>query len=102
MHTHRAALLPGSSADRAGNTRKPAEYRRRRNPSSITSKENSMSRKQMFGFVDPITLGFIIAIAGTAVGIGYDKTSGKTEPSVTASQPAAQTATVASATQAAK
>ena len=49
----------------------------------------------MFGFVDPITLGFIIALAGTAVGIGYDKASESPAPSVTASQPAAQPATVA-------
>jgi hypothetical protein len=61
-----------------------------------------MSRKQMFGFVDPITLGFIIAIAGTAIGVGYDKASEKSAPSVTASQPAAQPATVASAAQTAK
>ncbi len=56
----------------------------------------------MFGFVDPITLGFIIAIAGTAIGVGYDKASEKSAPSVTASQPAAQPATVASAAQTAK
>jgi len=56
----------------------------------------------MFGFVDPITLGFIIALAGTAVGIGYDKASEKSAPSVTASQPAAQPATVAPVAQAAK
>ena len=56
----------------------------------------------MFGFVDPITLGFIIALAGTAVGIGYDKASESPAPSVTASQPAAQPATVAPVAQAAK
>ena len=56
----------------------------------------------MFGFVDPITLGFIIAIAGTAIGVGYDKASQPATASATASQPAAQPATVASVAQPAK
>jgi hypothetical protein len=30
-----------------------------------------MNRKHMKGFVDPITLGFIIAIAGTALGVHF-------------------------------
>lgn len=30
-----------------------------------------MNRKHMKGFVDPITLGFVIAIAGAALGVGF-------------------------------
>ena len=44
-----------------------------------------MSKRKMLGFLDPISLGFILAIAGTALGLSTTQATHKDGAQYTAS-----------------